>query len=96
MTPMKVIAQLSPELVLVDVGDPADHPVFSQRRGVMVDVRQGKAYPPRFILSHIAHGNGYWEPFAGDPERALELAAEMMRHHAASRRTSSGSRNGRA
>ena len=97
---MKVLAQLGEGTVLVDVGDAEDDSafaqVFSQRRGVMVDLRRGRAYPPRFILSHIAHGNGYWQPFTGDPGRAFELAAEMMRHHTASRRTSGESRHGRA
>ena len=93
---MKVLSQLGEGTVLVDVGDAEDDSLFSQRRGVMVDLRRGKAYPPRFILSHIAHANGYWKPFTGDAERALELAAEMMRHHAASRRTSGDSRHGPA
>lgn len=85
---MMVLAQLGEGTVLVDVGDAKDDSLFPQRRGVMVDLRRGKAYPPRFILSHIAHGNGYWQPFTGDPGRALELAAETMRNHTSSRRTS--------
>ena len=67
---MKVIAQGGHRVVVqLEERDP-ERPLRLVL-GCVVDMRVGKVYRPRGFDSIIAHGNGYWYPFEGDPEPVL-------------------------